>query len=337
MLKKNIGRGIPMRETIIRSAPFKSIPLSRINSLDDTFRITTTEDVSALRTSIQIDGLISPPILFEAGSSHVIVSGFRRIAVCRQLNQQDVVARVLAPDTGAHDCLRLAIAENALQRPLNLIETSRCLQKLSVYSSNSRQLAESAASLGLPSNPAIIDKIKTLCLLPWPIQCSLMTDTISLATAKELESLEPDSARAFNDLFNQLKIGLNKQKEIITLVREIAHRDGLYIQDLLEDGVLGEIAGNPDLDRGQKISRLRTLLRRRRFPAIARTEKNFEMQRKNLKLGEDIKLSPPKDFEATSYELTLRFNDISHFESLQNKLSHLIKDPAFIKIMNRNR
>ncbi len=325
-----------MRKAIIRSALFKSVPLSRINSQDDTFRITTTEDVSDLRTSIQIDGLISPPILLEADSSQVIVSGFRRIAVCRRLNQQEVVARVLATDTPAHDCLRLAIAENALQRPLNLIETSRCLQKLSLYFPNSRQLAESAAGLGLPSSPAIIDKVKTLCLLPWPIQCSILADTISLATAKELESLQPESARAFNGLFNELKIGLNKQKEIITLVREIAHRDGLSIRNLLEDGVLGEIASNPDLDRGQKISRLRTLLRQRRFPVIARIEKNFEMQRKNLKLGEDIKLSPPRDFEATSYELTLRFNDISHFEFLQDKLRHLIQDPAFIKIMNRN-
>ena len=324
-----------MRNSAIQSIHLQSVALARINTQDETFRITTRENVSALLKSIQYDGLITPPLLIKKNSAFTIVSGFRRIAVCQKLNWHEITTRILKPDLSTLDCLRLAIADNTFQRPLNLIETSRCLQKLSLYIRNSRHLSESASSLGLPSNPSIIGKIKSLCLLPWPIQSSILAETISLPTAKELESLEPDSALAFARLFDQLKIGLNKQKEIITLVKEIARREGLSMQELLEDKPFMDIISDRNLDRSQKSHKLRSFLRQRRYPRIVEAEKFFKTHRKNLKLGEDIKLIPPKDFEATTYGLNLTFTDLAHLKTLQKRLNKIIQHPDFEKILGR--
>jgi len=285
-----------MRNSTVQSAHFQSITLAGINLQDDTYQITTRTDVNDLLESIQYDGLITPPLLIKKNSAFIIVSGFRRIAACRKLNWNEVTARILKPEVDALDCLRLAIAENALQRSLNLIETSRCLQKLSLFITHSRHLAESASSLGLPDNPSFIEKIKSLSHLPMPIQNSILADTISLAMAKELESLKADCAIAFTRLFDQLKIGLNKQKELVTLVKEIARRDGLSTQEVMEDKHFIEIMTRQDLGRGQKSGKLRAYLRQRRYPRIAEAKKKFEIHRKNLNLGTDIKLIPPKDF-----------------------------------------
>jgi len=324
-----------MRNSTVQSAHFQPIALSRINLQDDTFRITTRADVNDLLESIQYDGLITPPLLIKKNSTLIIVSGFRRIAACQKLDWNEITARILKPDIGALDCLRLAIAENALQRSLNLIETSRCLQKLSLFITNSRHLTESASSLGLPDNPSIIDKIKSLSLLPRPIQISILADTVSLAMAKELESLEADCAIAFTRLFDQLKIGLNKQKELVTLVVEIARRDGLSTQEVMEDKHFIEIMIRQDLDRGQKSGKLRTYLRQRRYPRIAEAKKKFAIHRKNLNLGNDIKLIPPKDFEATVYGLNLTFTNLKHLLTIQTKLSKIIQQPDFKKILGR--
>lgn len=319
----------------IQSDRFRSIALARINTQDDTFRVTTRAEIDDLVESIQHDGLINPPLLIKKNSAFIIVSGFRRIAACLKLDWNEITARILKPEIGALDCLRLAITENALQRSLNLIETSRCLQKLSLFITNTRHLAESASSLGLPDNPTIIDKIKSLCLLPRPIQSSILADTISLAMAKELESLEADCAIAFTRLFGQLKIGLNKQKEIVTLVKEIARRDGLSTQEVMDDKHFIEIMTHPDLDRSQKSRNLRSYLRQRRYPGIAQAEKNFEIHRKNLNLGNDIKLMPPKEFEATTYTLSLTFTDIAHIKALQTRLNRIVQHPNLEKIVNR--
>jgi len=324
-----------MRNSTVQSAHFQSIPLARINLHDDTFRITTRTDVNDLLESIQYDGLITPPLLIKKNATFTIVSGFRRIAACLKLDWKKITARILKPDIGALDCLRLAIAENALQRSLNLIETSRCLQKLSLFIANSRHLAASASSLGLPDNPSIIDKIKNLSLLPRPIQNSILAETISLAMAKELESLEVDCAIAFTRLFDQLKIGLNKQKEIVTLVKEIARREGLSTQKVMEDKHFIEIMTHRDLDRGQKSCKLRAYLRQRRYPRIAEAEKTFEKHRKNLNLGSDIKLIPPKEFEATTYGLNLTFSNLDHLKTLQTRLNKILQQPDFKIILGR--
>jgi ParB family transcriptional regulator, chromosome partitioning protein len=322
-----------MRNPTVQSAHFQSIALARINLQDDTFRITTRTDVNDLLESIRYDGLITPPLLIKKNSTFIIVSGFRRIAACRKLDWDYITARILKANIGVHDCLRLAIAENAHQRSLNLIETSRCLQKLSLFITSSKRLTESASSLGLPDNPSMIDKIKNLSLLPGPIQISILADTISLTMAKELESLEADCAIAFTRLFDQLKIGLNKQKEIVTLVKEIARRDGLSTQEVMEDKHFIEIITHRDLDRGQKSRKLRSYLRQRRYPRIAAAEKTFEIHRKNLNLGNDIKLIPPREFEATAYGLNLTFTNIEHLKTLQTRLNKIIQLPDFKKIL----
>jgi hypothetical protein len=78
---------------------------------------------------------------------------------------------------------------------------------------------------------------------------------------------------------------------------------------------------------------LRAYLRQRRYPRIDAAEKTFEMHRKNLKLGNDIKLIPPKEFEATAYGLNLTFANLEHLKALQTRLNKIIQKPDFKKII----
>jgi ParB family chromosome partitioning protein len=315
-------------------AQFQIVPLNRIDLQIDTFRITTREDVDDLAVSIQYDGLITPPTLMKKpASGYVVISGFRRINACKKLGCNEIGARILDSNADQLACLRLAIAENALQRQLNLIETSRAFQKLASFCGDNNQLKEAASSLGLPANPSIINKVKDLCWLPWPVQCSILNDAISLSIAVELGTLEPDSAVAFACLFDQLKLSLNKQKEILTLVDEIARRENNSVRQVLQDPKLQEIINDNDLDRTQKGSRIRAFLRQRRFPRIVKAEKNYQLHYKQLRLGSDIKLIPPKDFEGTTYMLNLNFSNLAQLTKLRNKLDQLISHPSLEKII----
>ena len=321
-----------MRNSAIQPAHLKSIRLARINSQDDTFRITTRTDTDELQVSIKHEGLLNPPVVIKKTAAFTIVSGFRRIVACRKNGYDEITVRVLESRLSSLDCLRIAIAENALQRPLNLIETSRSLHKLSLLLNNSKSLAESAASLGLPANPSIIGKIKNLCLLPWPVQSAILEDTISLSMAVDLGFLEPDIAIAFVLLFNKLKISFNKQKEIVTLIKEIAERDSTSIHRVMGDDKLQAILNSEELDRAQKGRLLRSILRQKRFPRIVAAEDNFALYRRKLKLGNEIKLIPPKEFEGTAYSLTLTFTDPADLKVLQSRLYDITENPWFEKI-----
>ena len=102
---------------------------------------------------------------------------------------------------------------------------------------------------------------------------------------------------------------------------------------MIEDDHFSEIMNDRDLDRGQKSRKLRSYLRQRRYPRIAEAEKKFEIHRKNLKLGNDIKLIPPKEFESTNYVLNLTFNTVEHLRSIHAQIHKIIQQPDFKKIM----
>jgi len=314
------------------STQLKSVPLSRIDTADHTYRITTRTNVDDLLASIRLDGLLNRPFVIAKEDGFAVVSGFRRIAACKKLGMKEIMVRVLDRDLNSLDCLRLAIADNALQRPLDLLETSRALQKLSVQFNSDRRLIESTSSLGLPSNPSVIKKLIDLSLLPQNIQHAVMDDTISLSMAMELKDFSPACTSAFAQLFGEFKFSLNKQRQIITLVKEIARREGLSEQTVLEGRQVQNIIGDRDCDRGQRAHEIRTYLRQRRFPHIVKAETRFEYQRKQLDLGNDINFIPPKDFEGTNYTLNLTFSSISRLKALRAKLDQLLKHPAFKQI-----
>lgn len=309
-----------------------SVPLSRIDTTDDTYRITTRTTVDDLLASIRLDGLLNRPFVIATSDGFVVVSGFRRIAACKILGMEEIMVRVLGPDLNSLEYLRVAIADNALQRPLDLLETSRALQKLAVQFSSDRRLIESTSSLGLPSNPSLIKKLIDLGLLSQNIQHAVLDDTISLSMAMELKDLPPECAAAFAQLFGEFKLSLNKQRQILTLVKEIARREGISEQTVLEGRQLQDIIRDRERDRGQRTQEIRTYLRQRRFPHIVKAETRFENQRKQLNLGSDINFIPPKNFEGTNYTLNLTFSNISQLKALCAKLDQLIQHPALKQI-----
>ena len=145
--------------------------------------------------------------------------------------------------------------------------------------------------------------------------------------------MEVDVAIAFVRIFEQLKIGLNKQREILTMVKEIGRRDGLSSQAVMAEKLFIEIMAQRDLDRGQKSRQLRAYLRRRRYPRIVEAEKKFNFHLKNLNLGNGIKLIPPKEFEANLYGLNLTFTNLEQLKALQTRLNRIIQLPDFKKII----
>lgn len=319
----------------IDSAQFQIVPLNRINLQIDSFHITTREDLEDLTISIQHDGLISPPTLIKSSASaYVIVSGFRRVRACQKIGCDDIYARILDSNANHLDCLRLAIAENALQRPLNLIEYSRAIHKLSSFFDNEIAMAAAAETLGLEGNPSVLKKVRGLCLLPRFVQDSILNDAISLSIAVELGKLDPDSAAAYARLFDQLKLSLSKQKEILILVDEIARREESSVWQVLNDPRLQKIISNEDLDRTQKGRQIRAFLRELRFPQISAAEKQYKTHYKKLNLGNDIKLIPPKDFEGATYMLNLSFTSLKGLLELRNKLDRLIVHPSLEKIVD---
>jgi ParB family chromosome partitioning protein len=313
----------------------KIIKLSLIDFNDDSFRITTRKNIDDLMASIDHVGMLTPPLLIEKKTGYKIVCGFRRIEACRRLGWDDLEARILGSDAKRLECIKCAITDNSLQRPLNLIEQSRSIHLLYGFIKDVKVLGKSLSITGLPTNPSIIKKIKKLYHLPKFVQSGILSNTISLAMALELGRLQLEAGECLAKLFQTLTLSLNKQREILRLVKEISLREDISMLKVVENDNLQKILRNKNLDRNQKIREIRVYLKQWRFPVITAAEKEFEKHVKKLKLGSQVKLIPPDNFEGTTYTLKLFFKNLIEFQERKANVDALIKNPSLNKILDR--
>ncbi len=312
----------------------RKVPLKLINQEDKTFQITAESSFEAVADSIARIGLLHSPVLLRADSGYQIISGFRRIMAYRALERNEIEARILEPDTDKKDCINIAIADNSMQRPLNPIEASRALVLLSsVYPENS-DLCRAASFLRLPVNPSLVLKTLRLSFLGPEIQEGVISDIISMTMALELGKLDNASAIEMIRLFGNLKLGLNKQREILTIVKEIAFRERISVEDVLSSPEYQQILSNENWDRSKKTVQLRHCLKRRRYPSITKAELEFEKNLKTLKLGSRIKLVPPRDFEGTTFSFELNFSNINELKCHLSFLTELSSSPFLKNIIS---
>lgn len=310
------------------------IGLEDIDKDDTGLKVTTRSSIDDILPSIIDHGIINSPVLIEKNQgTYKVVCGFRRIAACTHLNIKEVAARILQPDTDTLEIVKIAISDNTMQRSMNLVEESRALILLSECINDEIQLTRTSAGLGLPDNLSLIKKTISVSYLPEIIQNAVAEGWISLAMAMELGSIEKEAAVYTAKLFGSLKIGLNKQREILTNLLEIAKRDEITIMDILDDAYFQGIVNDQDTDTAKKSHAVRNYIKERRFPEITKAEKIFRSRLKTLKLNNNMKLLAPKSFEGEYFELSFRFKDLTDFKSQGEAVNRLIETPVMKDIL----
>ncbi len=310
------------------------INLAHIDLHDDTYKITTEKTCEPLAASIEVAGLFNPPFLYSNNDrGYIVVSGFRRIAAFRQLNMDPIPARLIHSDTPAYQLALVAIAENAGQRELNLVEISRSLDLLKRIAPDREENSILAQSMGLPGNTVFVKKIIKICRLPMILQEGIISEIISLNTALELAVLDKKTVVILSELFADLRLSHNKQREILTYLKEIALREDIMPTAILKEPELHQTFNQTDLNRNQKVSLLRQYLKNRRYPQLTRAQQQFDDSVKKLALGQGVQMKPPTNFESMAYKLNLQFRNIAELKSRIEILQKVSTNPELIKMI----
>lgn len=313
---------------------YDCIGLDRIDTANTFFQISTEQDKASLETSICRVGLICPAILQKTDQNLAVVSGFRRIEACRKLRWKTIPGRILPQDVSPMQCAEIAITDNVSRRPLNIIEQARCLRLIERAGKDAAVSPEMATLLGVALNTAFIAKMRTVLTVSETIQHNIILGKISLPVAMMLSELTPEDAEAVAAIFNALPMGLNKQREILLHLNEISARDDIPIRQLLEEELVHSILNRGDVDGNQKTRSLRLYLRQRRYPRLVRIEQQFHEKIAALKLGGDIQIIPPTNFEGDTCNMTIRFSGIDDLKKARSKLSDIIDDPIALKLLD---
>jgi ParB family chromosome partitioning protein len=313
------------------------LSLSAIDFSDQALRITTDMETGALEHSISQVGMLNPPRLIRTPSSWRIVSGFRRLAACAALGIAELEAWCLAPETGEAACALLAIADNALNRPLCLIEQVRASRLLVHHFGGAADLESLARGVGLPPNLNLLKQLASLCKAPAVLTDAMALEAISLPMALDLMGRPEADGVAVATVFSELRPSLNRQRELLGLLDDIARRDDLPVAQVLAEATgpmaAGGDAAEQPIDRSVRFAHLRSTLRTRRYPHLAEAEIKRARQLKRLKLGATMQLVPPANFEGRRFELKLSFCTLAELRSHHDTCAQLLQNPTLADLL----
>jgi ParB family transcriptional regulator, chromosome partitioning protein len=312
----------------------KTVPLSRIDGGDDTFRISAHAPNEALRLSIRSIGLIHPPVVWDRRDRLTVVSGFARLGVCRSLDWHQLPVRCLPPETLFADCALIAVADNASQRTLNVVEMARALDLLARAADDQHGAARLAQSIGLPANAQLAGKLKQVGQMSGRLQQALCGGEITLPMALRLHEMgDAAAAGELISLFQELGWGLNRQREFLDWTQAIAQRDGIGLMDLLTDEPLRQLRRDPRMDRGRKSQLVRRHVKKRRYPAITAFEQQYSQAVKALQVPRGAQLIPPAHFEGQTFGLRLDFRNPGELLDLAREVQQLAGSRALRQLL----
>lgn len=317
------------------------ILLSQIDGSDQTFRITTDGRIENLKASIQHLGMLTPPILKPAPPKrhrkerYVIVSGFRRIDACRQMGWRHLAANCIQADTPYYLCALAAISDNFLQRELNLVETARCVALIEKAGGKRRQSYETLKTIGLEANDVMIDKLKTVDAMDDRLKRGIIEGTIAMPVALELFAM-PDQhgAQLLVGLLRELRISLNRQREMLDWLQAIAHRERVTIAGILEDAAIRQYLSDETLDGPRKAKLIREVLKRLRYPEISAYEQYYADAVKEMPLQPPLRLIPPPNFESPTYSLKIDFRTVEELAHAIEKAQKLAMSTSLRALLN---
>mmetsp|Transcript_6439 Transcript_6439/g.3654 ORF Transcript_6439/g.3654 Transcript_6439/m.3654 type:complete len:320 (-) Transcript_6439:678-1637(-) len=311
------------------------ILVSDIDLKDYTYRISTKKNSLYLKNSINCIGIINLPILRRSsGKKFSIVSGFHRISTCLNIGWKKIPVRILSLDTKENEYTKIAVSDNSLIRPLNLVEQARALTLLSKTYACRKEMLDTASLVGLPNNSTLIEKIMKISMMPHFVQESIINGTISLMMAFALEKFSLEEKEFFIKLFNEFKLSLNMQRQIITLAKEISKREDIAVIDIFKKDVeIRNLFKNKELELNKKSKVLKQILTNKRYPSITYAKKQFKKSVSSLALNNQIKFEPPVNFEGSSYTITMNFKNIAELKNHMVAIDSILADSSVAKIL----
>jgi len=267
------------------------------------------------RDSIQRSGLLYLPLVRKnTKGGYEVITGKRCVDFYHaRVPQEKVLCRVLAEDVSMMQILALLYEEHAMRGEMTAIEQAHfvftCRNRLS--EPEQVQLFE---QLGFSGTPFTLTRFLELLELADSLQAALWEGTIAENMARELLRLKEEDRRTFYDLVVRLGFGGGKQKRLLSLLKDLAGRNGVSFQTYLDKKAISAILDHPEMNIPQKGQMLLQLLQQGHSPALTGAESRFLSWSRQLNLPQHCSVEHSPSFEQDDVWLKVRFTNPEKLE-----------------------
>lgn len=307
-----------------RSMILQYLPLSQINIADDSFRITFAPRLDELKRSIKTVGLVQPvTVRHTSDGTYQIVSGYKRILVLKDLGRQSTPCLVSEhSDLSPTQAFLMNLHDNAITRQLNIIEKSTALTKLQqFYSMNEEDLVKQFLPLmGDDPSYKILHQLLMLHQLTQPMKHHIIMSDLALSSASRIAEFSPSTQQALLGVLSHIRPSTNKLNELLTLIREIAARDGLTVEDILQRYQLLQVVADASTPATAKAAALKKALEGVKFPQLSERQKRLTELIRGLELPNAARLHADPYFENQTFKLEYQFKQPEELNDLVAKI-----------------
>lgn len=310
------------------------IPLAAIDWQDTSCLISFGPPPDRLRHSIRAVGLLQIPLLQPRQDGRFrIVSGSRRLLICRELGLEPIACHILPASLPPDACLRLAIYDKVAKRALNPVEKSLVLSKMLTLAPQPQVIGEFMPLLGLEPSAKILSRFLELQRLEKDILDALADGRLHERTASALVPLEPADRQALCSLFAEFSFSVSVQEEIIELAVEIGRRDGLTAAEVLKVDAIEALRREHRRPMRHRAQEIRRYLQGRRTPRLTARRERFVRATQELGLPAGVRLVPPPYFEGPCWRLECMFQRGEDLARALRVVAAMAEQPGFQRVL----
>jgi ParB-like chromosome segregation protein Spo0J len=277
------------------------VPLEKINFDDESYRISEDLDPAPLQESLREVGQLNPVILLDnAGSTGIIVSGFRRLRALKRMRAGRCLARFLPRDR-RHPlaAFRIALWDNLAHRQLDPLEKARVLFTLKhTCGVGQGDLVESyLRPLGLAPHKNILRSYLGLHVLAPDLKRFLAEGRITVASAERLAGLSREAQAALAVVFDAARFSASLQRQFLDLIEDLAAIRDCAAAEVAREPEIVPVLNDAGLSPYQRGESIFGILYRCRNPRLSEAHARFLAGKSKLDLPGSVRVTPDPFFE----------------------------------------
>lgn len=312
------------------------LPLSSLNLADDSFRVSFSPNVDRLKASIRAVGVVQPILVRHTiDGAYQIVAGYQRVMACQALSRQTIPALIYQhTDLSAMQAFLYNLHDNIAARHLNIVEQAITCERLGTqYGVAEEDLVKHYLPMfGQEPSYKILHQLKAVAQLTTPMKQHIVERGYSLPTAARIAEFSPSTQGALLEVLKPLRTTPNKLNELLTLIREIAARDGITVEDVLQRYQLLTIVADPAVAGPEKAAALRQTLRGVRLPTLAQRQEEFASMIRSLELPTTAKITTDPYFEDQRIKLECQFKAAEDVELVIQRIQEAFREQKWSRL-----
>jgi len=314
-----------------------SVPLSDLDLNDrlTDFSLNPTGCPEKLLDSVKEVGIRHPISICSANKPYKIISGHKRVQATIKAGLTHIPA-FLVPTMD--DALVTNLKENFALRHYSDIEKGCILNKLIAEGIEEdtiidlyMPLLELERSKKIFQDLILVDKIGS------GLQKLLHRFNVPVKIFQVFFAWDNENQEAAEKFFAATRPGVNKWRDLLELIEEIATRDNIFPKEVFSASAPIEILQDNNLTPPQKYDRVYQDLQQKRYPVLSDLKKQVARALDEMKLDDKTRFKYQEAFESDEMKLELKFRDERELSQQVEKIFQALQSGSvetLIKIIN---